>query len=131
MLELDQYENLLAAIFGDDHSPRFPDVWHLGFVDENDDEITGSGYARVPVANDSDTWGYDGDSDAVANLDPIDGGTPTDDDWPDIHGVVLFDESGQRVFTAFLGAPTIPVEDEPLGIEAGALTISLPFGSSA
>src|SRR5690606_36589007 len=118
-------------VVGDDHSPRFPDVWFLGFLDEDEDEITGSGYVRVPIDNNSATWGYDAELVAMVNLDPIGGGTPDADDWPDIHGVALFDESGQRVFTVLLGAPSVPAEGVPLGFEAGVLAISLPFGSSA
>lgn len=129
MLELDQYENLLASVVGDDHSPRFPDVWSLGFLDEEGDEIAGTGYVRVPIGNDSETWEYDAEIEAMVNLDPIDGGTPTGDDWPDIHGVALFDESGQRVLTALLLEPFVPVEDEPLGFDAGAISVSFGLGS--
>jgi len=131
MLELDQYENLLASVVGDDHSPRFPDVWSLGFLDENGDEVEGEGYVRVPVNNDSDTWAFDSEIEAMVNIDPIDGGTPTAGDWPDIHGVVLFDESGQRVFTALVVEPYVPIEDEPLGFDAGTVSLSFGLGSGA
>lgn len=123
-LEPSRYADLVDAVFGDRHSDAFPDTWMLGWEDENGDEITGTGYVRMPVANTSAVWAWD--DTVLVNQVPLDGGTPTGTDWPDIHALILCDPSGGGViFRAILAEPVVPVEGTPVAVLAGAVTVSV------
>lgn len=122
-LEPTKYINLIQSVFGNDHSPQFPGTWSLAWLDTSGTEITGTGYARAPVANDSTVWGVDGAT--VTNIAPIDGGTPGASDWPDIYSVALHDEFGDQVITAALTTPVTPVSGTPVVILAGDAVVSV------
>ena len=122
-LSATKYANLVQAVFGDDHSAQFPDTWSLAWLDTTGTEITGTGYARVPVANDSTVWTVDGAT--VTNLAAIDGGTPGASDWPDIYFVALYDAFGGVVITGELTAPVTPVSGTPVVLLAGDVVVSV------
>lgn len=119
----DEYTTaLLGSVFGDDHSPLLPDVWSLAWLDATGEEITGTGYQRMDIPNDSVTWDVDS---VVTNLVDIDGGMPTAGDWPTIHGVALLDTYGATVLSGVLAEPLEPVPSTPVVFEAGELTIGV------
>ena len=122
MLDPGFHEALLGAVFGDDHSPVFPDVWFLGFLDAAGDELTQNGYERTAIPNTSDVWELDGDT--VSNLEPIDAGIPWGA-WPLIGFVVLFDATGAEIFRRELEEPYSAAEGVPVSFDAGGVVVSL------
>jgi len=122
-LEPAKYINLIQSVFGDDHSPQFPGTWSLAWLDTAQNEITGTGYARVPVANASALWAVDGAT--VTNLEAIDGGTQGASDWPDIYYLALCDEFGDLVITGALTTPVTPVSGTPVVLLAGDAVVSV------
>lgn len=109
-------DHLLGAVFGDDHAPAFPDVWHLTLLDVSGDELVG--FERVQVPNTSELWEVD--EGTAVNLEPIDMGVS---DGTTVGGVGLMDEYGTPVFTTMFDDPLTPTVGEPLAFEPGGLTI--------
>lgn len=122
-LQPDWTSSLVDAVFGDLHSPAFPDTWFLGWEDENGDEVTGTGYVRMPVENTTAVWVWDDGT--LVNQVPLDGGTPGADDWPEVHAMILCTPTGDVVFRAVLTVPVVPEEGTPLVLLAGDVTVGV------
>lgn len=111
------FENLiLDAILGDDHGASIPDPVYVGlFTTEpddggNGDEVpsSGTGYARVEVANDSTNWplATDGQkSNGVTIQFPL-----AVSSWGDITHFGIFDEAedGNLLVYGEVATPTTP-----------------------
>lgn len=93
-----------------------PDETYIALLDENGDEITGDGYARVPAPE----WGYDDDTETITNLQDIVTSTPTGQ-WPPINLVAIVTSTGETRARAPLASPVTPTPGVPVTIPANTV----------
>lgn len=89
-------------------------------------EVTGTGYARVAIANDATEWSRTGDE--ISNDNDVDFGTAGAGGWGTVTHIALVSTAsgaGDILFIGALSASRAVASGDPVLSPAGSLTISL------
>lgn len=120
---------LLDALLGDAHLSSVPDALYLGLSTTDPDtsitELSGDGYERALVPNDSATWpAASGAAKSNGRVILLAAATA---DWPEVGWWVLYDAatSGNVVASAALSAPVTVTTGRTPRFVVGSLTVSL------
>ncbi len=101
-----------------------PATWYIGFLDADENELSGNGYARVAVTNDTTNFPSAASSSKTCQL-AIETPEATGGDWDEAEYIAFFDASsgGNKWFQKAI-TPFTVLEGQVFSIPVGNLVLT-------